>query len=124
MEDLLVGADDEVVRLGEPGALVLPEQGDARGEGGRHEGGTGHRVGSFTVVWCAGGTATAEAEPSPDRLGLRLMVRVWCAGSALADADQLVGRRVRDGTERARVDRDREVDRGDVGDVDPRQGLA
>ena len=43
VQHLLVGAHDEVVRLGEPGALVLAEQRDARRERGRQECGVGHR---------------------------------------------------------------------------------
>ena len=43
VQHLLVGSHDEVVRLGEPRALVLAEQRDARRERGRQERGVGHR---------------------------------------------------------------------------------
>jgi hypothetical protein len=43
VQHLLVGSHDEVVRLGEPRALVLAEQRDARRERGRQECGVGHR---------------------------------------------------------------------------------
>ena len=83
VQHLLVGPHDQVVRLGEPGALVLAEERDPRRKGRRHESGVGHRrrVLRASSRWRRGAVCAealtsaprAEAEPSPDRLGLRLV---------------------------------------------------
>ena len=51
-------------------------------------------------------------------------VTAAAGASALTDGDELPGGGTGRRTERASVDRQGEVDRRDVGDVQPRQGLA